>query len=226
MVVLSKLLVMMEKSKENLFSQNTRAILKKLSVVYKDAKCALDHETPFQLLAATILSAQCTDERVNKVTPLLFKEFPNPQKLALADVKRIEELIFSTGFYRNKAKNLIECSKDIVKKHHKEVPQDLEALTLLPGVGRKTANVVLGNAFNIPSGVVVDTHVLRLSRRFGWIQTQNAEIAERKLQDIVPKKDWIAFPHWMIFHGRKICSARSPQCHQCFLEDLCLKKDL
>lgn len=204
--------------------KNAESIINKLSVQYKDAHCALHHETPFQLLIATILSAQCTDERVNQVTPVLFKEFPTPQKMVTADIKRIEELIFSTGFYKNKAKNIVSCAQDIVKKHQGEVPQELESLVLLPGVGRKTANVVLGNAFNITSGIVVDTHVLRLSQRFGWIKTQNAEIAERTLQELVPQKHWVAFSHWMIFHGRQICMARNPQCGKCFLKTLCPKK--
>jgi endonuclease-3 len=196
-------------------------IIDRLSTIYHDAHCALHHSSPFQLLIATILSAQCTDERVNQVTPKLFKEYPTPEKMACADLSRIEKLIYSTGFYKNKAKNIISCSKEIVKKHKSEVPRDLEKLVHLPGVGRKTANVVLGNAFNIPSGIVVDTHVLRLSQRFGWINTQNAEITERELLKFVPPIHWIAFSHWMIFHGRQVCTARSPKCDLCFLKDLC-----
>jgi len=213
----------MTKKENRNYLHNAEIILNELSVKYKEAHCALHHETSFQLLIATMLSAQCTDERVNQVTPALFKKYPTPEKMALADLKVIEKLIFSTGFYRNKAKNIINCSKEISQKYKGNVPQELEALILLPGVGRKTANVVLGNAFNIPSGIVVDTHVLRISQRFGWIKTANAEIAERSLQEIVPKKDWISFPHWMIFHGRQICTARSPQCEHCFLQDLCPK---
>lgn len=200
------------------------AILKRLQRQYKDAHCALHHETPFQLLIATILSAQCTDERVNQVTPALFDEFPDQSAMAKAPLARVEELVRSTGFYKNKAKNIINAAKTIMETHVGTLPQTMEALVKLPGVGRKTANVVLGNAFGITSGVVVDTHVLRLSNRFGWIRTQNPEIAEQKLMKIVPVKDWIQFSHWMIFHGRQVCSARSPQCGDCFLQDLCPKK--
>lgn len=207
-------------SKEEL----TKGILSKLSEKYKNAHCALHHETPFQLLIATILSAQCTDERVNKVTPDLFKEFPGPEQLARASVDRVEDLIHSTGFFKNKAKNIVGCAKALMEDYKGDLPRDMEQMIKLPGVGRKTANVVLGNAFGIPSGIVVDTHVLRLSNRFGWLRTQNAEIVEKKLLKIVPKKDWINFPHWMIFHGRQICVARSPKCPSCFLQDLCPKK--
>lgn len=207
-------------SKEEL----TKDILTKLSKKYKNAHCALHHETPFQLLIATILSAQCTDERVNIVTPNLFKEFPDAEQMARASVERVEELVHSTGFLKNKAKNIICCAKVLIDDHEGEIPRDLEQMIKLPGVGRKTANVVLGNAFGIPSGVVVDTHVLRLSNRFGWVRTQNAETTEQKLIKLVPKKDWIQFPHWMIFHGRQVCSARSPKCSTCFLQDLCPKK--
>ncbi len=200
------------------------AILAQLKRRYRDAHCALHHETPFQLLIATILSAQCTDERVNMVTPSLFKEFPTERELAQASLVRLEELIRSTGFYKNKAKNIQGCARHLVEQHQGKIPLALDELIQLPGVGRKTANVVLGNAFGIPSGVVVDTHVLRLSNRFSWIRTQNAEVAEQKLMKIVPQKDWIQFPHWMIFHGRQVCSARSPKCTSCFLQDLCPKK--
>lgn len=198
-------------------------ILEQLSSEYQGDRCALHHESAFQLLIATILSAQCTDERVNLVTPNLFKVFPTAETMAKAPLKQVENLIYSTGFYKNKAKNIIQCAKEIMNKHKGNLPQDLPSLIKLPGVGRKTANVVLGNAFEITSGIVVDTHVLRLSQRFGWVKTENPEIAERQLQEIVPSKDWIAFSHWMIFHGRKICSARSPQCGECFLQDLCPK---
>ncbi len=202
---------------------NSELVLAKLAETYKTAHCALHHETPFQLLIATILSAQCTDERVNQVTPILFREFPGAAELAKAPMEKIEEIIYSTGFYKNKAKNIIACSDQIVKKHRCVVPQDIESLTQLPGVGRKTANVVLGNAFGITSGIVVDTHVLRLSQRLGWIKTKDAEKAEVQLQLIVPKEHWIVFSHWLIFHGRQICSARSPKCEVCFLNSDCPK---
>ncbi len=144
--------------------------------------------------------------------------------MSKASVERVEELVHSTGFYKNKAKNIVSCAKSICEHNDGEVPQSMEKLIELPGVGRKTANVVLGNAFGIPSGVVVDTHVLRLSNRFGWIRTQNAEIAEKKLIQLVPKSVWIQFSHWMIFHGRQVCSARVPKCSLCFIQDLCPKK--
>lgn len=204
--------------------EREKEILQRLSERYKDAHCALHHETPFQLLIATILSAQCTDERVNKVTPALFKKYPSPEKMAQAPLDQLEDLVRSTGFYKNKASNISLCAQKLVDQYKGKLPETMEDLVQLPGVGRKTANVVLGNAFSIASGVVVDTHVLRLSNRFGWIRTQNAEVAEKKLIQIVPKKDWIIFSHWMIFHGRQVCSARSPKCESCFLLDLCPQK--
>ena len=158
---------------------------------------------------------------MNKVTPHLFKEFKTPQLLARASNSRVEELIHSTGFFKNKAKNIIGCAQVLVEKYNGEIPRNIDQLVSLPGVGRKTANVVLGNAFGIISGIVVDTHVLRLANRFGWIKTSNPEIAERKLIKFVPHNDWIAFSHWMIHHGRGLCSARSPKCGECFLRDLC-----
>jgi endonuclease-3 len=204
--------------------EKAEAILLRLKDRYREAFCALHHETPFQLLIATILSAQCTDERVNLVTPQLFKEFPDEKAMAKASIEKVEELVRSTGFYKNKAQNIVGASKVIVDKYKGVLPRTIEELVTLPGVGRKTANVLLGNAFGIPSGIVVDTHVLRLSNRFGWVRTQNPEIAERSLIKIVPKEDWIQFSHWMIFHGRQVCAARSPKCTECFLQDLCPKK--
>lgn len=191
---------------------------------YPDAHCALNYETPFQLLIATVLSAQCTDERVNKVTPALFAEFPDALSMSQAPLARLEELVRSTGFYKNKAKSLKSASMDLVSKHKGQLPQNLDDLVLLAGVGRKTANVVLGNAFNITSGVVVDTHVTRLSQRFGWTKSDNAVIIERELQKIVPEKNWIIVSHWMIEHGRQVCKARKPQCDRCFLFEHCPKK--
>lgn len=190
---------------------------------YPNAHCALDHKNAFELLVATILSAQCTDDRVNLTTPALFAEFPTPQKMSKAPIERLELLIRSTGFYKNKAKNIKSMSTDLVEKHHAQVPQNLDELVQLAGVGRKTANVVLGNAFNIISGIVVDTHVTRLSNRLGWVKTENAEIIERELQKFIPHEDWIIISHWLITHGRQVCKARSPQCNTCFLSDLCPK---
>lgn len=195
-----------------------------LARYYPDAHCALNYSNPFELLVATILSAQCTDERVNIVTPALFKKYGTPKKMALADVSQVEKLIHSTGFYKNKSKNIVLCAQALVQNHDGIVPQDLESLTALAGVGRKTANVVLGNAFGIPSGVVVDTHVGRLSNRFGWVKTDNAVVIERVLAKLIPQSDWIMLPHWLISHGRAVCKARKPHCDKCFLESECPKR--
>lgn len=191
---------------------------------YPDAKCALDHETPEELLFATILSAQCTDVRVNMVTPKLFQAYPSLEALSQAQQKDVEDIIKSTGFYRNKAKNIIAAAKDLVETHNGRMPRTMEDMTQLAGVGRKTANVVLGNAFNIPSGVVVDTHVRRLSNRLGLVNHQNPEIIERELKEIVPQKNWVMFSHWLITHGRRVCRARKPQCETCFLFDHCPRR--
>jgi endonuclease-3 len=191
---------------------------------YPDAHCALDYTNPFELVVATCLSAQCTDERVNMVTPALFKKYPTPKAMSKAPVEDLEELVRSTGFYKNKAKNLKSCATTLVEKHNGIVPQNLEALVELAGVGRKTANVVLGNAYGIASGVVVDTHVTRLSNRLGWVKGQNAVILERQLGKLVPQDEWIMFPHYLISHGRAICKARKPDCAHCFLEETCPKK--
>ena len=192
---------------------------------YPNPECALHHNSSHELLIATILSAQCTDERVNQVTPLLFETYPTIKDLAQAPVRKIETLIHSTGFYKNKAKNIKACCQRLIKVYNSEVPQTLEDLTSLAGVGRKTANVVLGNAFGIASGVVVDTHVTRLSYRMGLIQTRNPIIAERKLNELIAKKHWIHFSHWLILHGRQICKARNPQCEICPLKSHCPKLD-
>lgn len=191
---------------------------------YPDAHCALDHRNPFELLVATVLSAQCTDERVNMVTPALFEKFPTPQAMAKAKLSELETLVRSTGFYKNKAKNLKSCAQDLVEKHKGKIPQDLESLVELAGVGRKTANVVLGNAFDIPSGIVVDTHVTRLSNRLGWVKTENAVLIEKQLCKEVPQEDWIMLSHYLISHGRAVCKARKPDCAHCFLEETCPKK--
>ncbi|MBO9668085.1 MAG: endonuclease III [Bdellovibrio sp.] len=198
----------------------TIALLKRY---YPDAHCALDYTNPFELLVATVLSAQCTDERVNMVTPALFKKYPTPQKMAKAPVEDLETLIRSTGFYKNKAKNLKSAAITLTEQYSGKIPQDLESLVQLGGVGRKTANVVLGNAFNIPSGIVVDTHVTRLSNRLGWVKTENAVHIEQQLSKVVPKEDWIMLSHYLISHGRAVCKARKPDCSHCFLEETCPK---
>ncbi len=195
--------------------------LKKLKKYYPDAHCALDANNPFELTAATILSAQCTDERVNKVTPFLFAKYPDAKSLAAAQLSDVEEIVKTTGFFRNKAKNLIGMAQALMDRHGGEVPQDLESMVQLPGVGRKTANVVLGNSFGIISGVVVDTHVGRLSQRLGWTRHEDPVKIEKDLMKNIPKEDWIMISHYLIFHGRKYCKARNPDCPNCFLFDLC-----
>ena len=200
-----------------------QAILAQLSELYPDARCALDFTTPLQLLIATILSAQCTDERVNKTTPALFARFPDARALAQAPLPELEALIHSCGFFRNKAKSIKEACADIVAKHGGEVPRTLEALFALSGVGRKTANVVLGNAFGINSGVVVDTHVTRLANRLGLTTEQDAVKIEFALMPLVPQDSWTLFSHWLILHGRAVCNARKPHCSACPLSPHCPK---
>ena len=204
-------------------SPRTRAteLVRALVAHYPTVHCALDHRNPFELLVATVLSAQCTDVRVNTVTPALFARYPNAAALAVADVADVEELVRPTGFYRNKAKNLIALARKIVDDHGGEVPADLEALTALPGVGRKTAHVVLGNAFAIPSGVVVDTHVKRLSFRLGLTKRTEPEVIEHELARILPQDQWIDFSHRLIAHGRSTCVALRPRCQACALAELC-----
>ena len=196
-------------------------VLRELKLAYPDVFCALVHANPFQLLAATILSAQCTDKKVNEVTPSLFQRFPDAKALALAEPEEVERLIHATGFFRAKARNLIGMAQALVKDHAGDVPQDLQALTELPGVGRKTANVVLGTAFGIASGVVVDTHVKRLSFRLGLTQSVNPEQIERDLVALLPKKEWVDFSHRLIAHGRTTCISRKPSCKNCALAELC-----
>lgn len=212
-----------QKTKDKL-AQRTAEIVRLLRHYYPNAECALNFETPFQLLIATILSAQCTDERVNIVTAVLFDEYPDAKKLAKADVEDVEMIIRSAGFYKMKAKNITQTAKILVEKYKGEVPQKLELLTPLAGVGRKTANVVLGTAYGIPSGVVVDTHVSRLSYRLGLTKEDNPIAIERDLIDLLPQSDWIDFSHLLIHHGRAICKARKPQCERCFLIDVCPQK--
>ncbi len=192
---------------------------------YPDAKCSLHFRNPFELIVATVLSAQCTDARVNQVTPKLFEKYPDAPAMARAKKSELEALIHSTGFYRNKAASLLKLSQALVEQHSGEVPRDLEALTALRGVGRKTANVVLGTAFGIP-GVVVDTHVGRLARRLGFSRNKDATKVEFDLMKVFPKENWTALNHLWIDHGRAICQARKPLCDDCFLSELCPRVDL
>ncbi len=196
------------------------ALLQQLYRLYPDAHCALHYRTPFQLLVATILSAQCTDVRVNKVTESLFEKYPDPQTLAQADLPVLEADIRSTGFYRNKAANLIGCARTLLARHAGEVPKTLENLVVLPGVGRKTANVVLGNAFGVP-GMVVDTHVKRLARRFGWTVNVTPEKIEQDLCRLLPREHWVQSSHLLIWHGRELCKAPVPLCSFCALQQEC-----
>jgi len=196
-------------------------IVKRLKAAYPEARCALNFRTPLQLLVATILSAQCTDVRVNIVTKDLFKKYPDAKAFAAAPLPELERAIQSTGFFRNKAKNIKSCCTELVEQHGGKVPEDLDALVKLAGVGRKTANVVLGTAFGIPTGVVVDTHVTRLTRRLGMTTQTDAVKIERDLIAQVPKREWIGLAHRLIAHGRQICIARKPKCDVCPLNDVC-----
>lgn len=203
--------------------QRARRVYGELSKIYPDAKCALHYRDAYQLLLATILSAQCTDTRVNMVTPELFKKYPTPAKMAKASSIAIEEAIRSTGFYRNKAKSLIGSSRLLVQKHHGEVPDTMEQLIQLPGVARKTANVVLGNAFGKNEGVVVDTHVGRLSRRLGLSSHTDPNKVEQDLMALFPRDNWAILAHLLILHGRAVCGARKPRCDRCTLAKMCPK---
>lgn len=204
-------------------SQRQRAleILFRLKRLYPEAPCTLNYETPVQLLVATILSAQCTDARVNQVTPELFRRFPDAAALAGADLEELEELVRSTGFYRNKAKNIQAACRLLVEKYQGQPPQLMEELLTLPGVARKTANVVLGHAYDIHMGVTVDTHVKRLSYRLGLTQHTDPIRIERDLIKLLPQADWENWSIRLIYHGRAVCMARNPQCDRCVLSDLC-----
>ncbi|MGB3655561.1 MAG: endonuclease III [Rivularia sp. (in: cyanobacteria)] len=201
--------------------QRAHSILVRLKRLYPDATCSLTYSTPVQLLVATILSAQCTDERVNKVTPLLFGQFPDAAGLASAAIEELETLVHSTGFYRNKAKNIKAATQMIVTEFGGKVPQTMEELLRLPGVARKTANVVMAHAFGINAGVTVDTHVNRLSQRLGLTKHEDAVRIERDLMKLLPQADWENWSIRLIYHGRAVCRARNPACEQCELADLC-----
>lgn len=203
--------------------KNDRAeeVYKRLQKRYPDAHCELDHQNAYQLLVATILSAQCTDVRVNMVTPGLFKKYPSPAKLATAPLDQVEEAIKSINFFRNKAKSLVGMAKSLVGEYAGHVPDSMEELIKLPGVGRKTANVVLGNAFNKPIGIVVDTHVMRLSNLLGLTKQHDPVKVEHDLIKLFPREQWTMLSHLLIFHGRRVCIARRPQCDLCPLNDIC-----
>jgi endonuclease-3 len=204
--------------------ERVRLIISKLKRTYPDAHCELHHSNPLQLLIATILSAQCTDERVNKVTPALFARCQTARDFAEIPLAELEGLVRTTGFFRAKAKSIRGCAAALVQDHRGEVPRTMEHLHKLPGVGRKTANVVLGNAFNLAEGIVVDTHVGRLSRRMGLTRQTDPVKVEKALVKIVPKEDWTLFSHLLIWHGRRRCSARKPDCAQCEISAACPKK--
>ncbi len=200
---------------------HTSKIIAELQRLYPDTRCFLHYKSPFQLMCAVILSAQCTDERVNLVAPGLFKVFPTPEKLARAKQKDVEKLIKSTGFYHNKARNLIGCAQALLGLYKGKMPKTIAELILIPGVGRKTANVVLGEVYAISEGVTVDTHVTRLSNRLGWTKHQDAVKIEKDLMKIIPKEEWLHFSHRLIQHGRKVCDARKPLCGVCTLAKWC-----
>ena len=205
-----------------------KLVNKFLKKEYPDVECSLNFSNPLELLVATILSAQCTDERVNKVTPLLFKKYKTAKDYSKANLEKFMEEIHSTGFYKNKSKNIIGAARIIVEKFEGKVPDSMEKIITLPGVARKTGNVVLGNAFGIASGIVVDTHIKRLSYRIGLTKNTNPEKVEKDLIELIPKKDWIDFAHRLVKHGRQVCIARKPDCDNCGMKSFCeknLKKD-
>ncbi|MBA63027.1 MAG: endonuclease III [Planctomycetaceae bacterium] len=200
---------------------HARRVVRHLTKHYADAECALNYDSPFQLLIATILSAQCTDKRVNIVTADLFAKYPTAHKLARATQKQVEKIVKSAGFYRAKAKNIRACARELVEQYEGQPPRELEQLVALAGVGRKTGNVLLGTAFGIPSGVVVDTHVGRISRRLGITFEKDPVKVERDLMAVLPKKEWIYYSHRMIHHGRAVCDARKPLCEHCSMKNFC-----
>jgi endonuclease-3 len=213
------------KTRGTLAPERIAAILQGLDEAYPNAECALAHRSPWELLVATILSAQCTDVRVNMVTPELFRRFPTPAAMAKATLPQLEALIRTTGFFHNKAKSIQGAARKVVEEFGGKVPQTLAELVTLPGVARKTASVVLGVCFGMSEGVVVDTHVLRLSRRLGLTKNKTPEKIEQDLMRILPQSRWISFSHQIIHHGRQVCAARKPQCDRCNLEQLCTSQD-
>jgi endonuclease-3 len=212
-------------SRGDLAPERIAAILKALDEAYPNAVCALTHRTPWELLVATILSAQCTDVRVNMVTPELFKRFPTPATMAKAKLPELEDLIRTTGFFRNKAKSIKGAAEKIVKEFGGKVPETLDELITIPGAARKTANVVLGVSFGKAEGVVVDTHVFRIAHRLDLAKGDTAQKVEQELMQVLPQDRWISFSHQVIHHGRQVCIARSPKCDRCNLEKLCHSKD-
>jgi endonuclease-3 len=200
-------------------------VLRELRAAYPDAHCELDHTNPFELLCATILSAQCTDARVNMVTPALFAAYPDAHALAAATLEDVETIVQSTGFYRSKAKNLVSMANRLVDGHGGEVPPDMDALVKLAGVGRKTANVILGNAFDINVGVVVDTHVQRLARRLGLTREADPVAIEKALMPLFPRESWALLSHLLIWHGRRVCDARKPRCGECVVAEVCPSRE-
>jgi len=205
--------------------ERVRAILEKLDEAYPAVTCALEHQTPFQLLVATILSAQCTDTRVNQVTRTLFPKYPTPEAFAYANPRELQQDIRPTGFFRNKTKSIIGASRKIIEEFGGNVPRAMEEILTLPGVARKTANVVLGTAFGIPSGIVVDTHVQRLARRLDLSRNTDPKKIEQDLMQVIPQDKWILFSHQLIWHGRRVCQARKPRCAECNLEQICYSKE-
>ena len=201
--------------------ERMHAVLSALEQSYPNAECALHYSTPFQLLIATILSAQCTDARVNMVTPTLFSAYPDAKAMSEAHLNDIEHLIHSTGFYKAKAKNIIACSKRIIEDYKGELPLRIDELITLPGVGRKTANVLLGNAYGINAGITVDTHVTRIMNALKFVKTTDAIKIEQDLMPLIPQEDWAVFTHRVIEHGRAVCIARRPKCGECIISEMC-----
>jgi endonuclease III len=212
-------------SKSPALAERARRISRLLIAHYPDAHCMLDHEDPFQLLVATILAAQCTDERVNMVTPALFQRFPTPSSMAKADIEELETLVRSTGFFHNKAKSILGASESLVRDFPDRFPDSMEELLTLPGVGRKTANVILGTCFDQPA-IIVDTHVRRVAQRLGLAASDDPDEIEKELQALIPRKDWTAFSHALTFHGRRCCSARKPDHDGCPVQALCDSRDI
>lgn len=203
-----------------------RKIVAALKKAYPHAKCSLNYQNPLQLLIATMLSAQCTDAKVNSITPRLFAKYKTAKDFAQADIRELESMIFSAGFYKNKAKNIKAACKIIAEKHNGKVPKTMEEMVKLPGVGRKTANIVLGNAYGVIEGVPVDTHAIRISRLLGWTKNSSQEKIEKDLMALLPRKDWLKISDLFVHHGRAVCIARRPKCFKCPIEKYCPKAGL